>query len=125
MKTILSAGQCGFDHGNLSAALKAAFPVEVEPLASAAEVLAHLRSRQPDLVLVNRIFDATGEDGIGLIRRIKAEPALARVPVMLVSNYENYQKEAVAAGAVPGFGKSAIGQPAMLQAVASALGEPG
>jgi hypothetical protein len=36
---------------------------------------------------------------------------------MLISNYEDAQKEAQAAGAVAGFGKAALGQPAMLDRV--------
>jgi hypothetical protein len=34
--------------------------------------------------------------------------------VMLVSNHEDAQRAAVEAGAVPGFGKAALGHPAML-----------
>jgi hypothetical protein len=52
-----------------------------------------------------------------LIKRVKADPQLQSVPVMLVSNYEDAQAEAVAAGAAVGFGKAALGRPQMLERV--------
>jgi len=36
------------------------------------------------------------------------------VPVMLVSNYQEAQQQAVGAGAVPGFGKDSLGRPSMI-----------
>ena len=47
---------------------------------------------------------------------------LRRVPVMLVSNYEDAQREAVAKGALPGFGKAALGQPHTLARLRAVLG---
>jgi hypothetical protein len=41
---------------------------------------------------------------------------------MLVSNYAEAQAAAVAAGAVPGFGKREIGQPRVAQLIREALG---
>ena len=49
-----------------------------------------------------------GSDGMDVLRAIKADAALAPLPVMLVSNYPDAQHEAEAAGAVPGFGKSQV-----------------
>jgi hypothetical protein len=40
---------------------------------------------------------------------------------MLVSNYEDAQQEAVATGAVAGFGKASVGHPEMLGRVAPFL----
>ena len=48
--------------------------------------MASLRAGEFDLVLVNRVLDADGSSGLDLIRAIKADPDLANVPVMLVSN---------------------------------------
>ena len=42
--------------------------------------------------------------------------------MMLVSNYEDAQNEAVAAGALPGFGKASLGQPHMLARLRPLLG---
>jgi CheY-like chemotaxis protein len=68
-------------------------------------------------VLVNRVLDADGSSGLELIRALKAEEQLRDVPVLLVSNYEDAQAQAVQAGAVPGFGKAELGQPHMLACV--------
>jgi two-component system chemotaxis response regulator CheY len=109
-KRVLSVGQCGFDHGNISRALRQSHDIEVVPVATAGEALQQLRGGPFALVLVNRILDADGTSGIDLIPRLRsASPS----PVMLVSNYEDAQQEAVAAGAVPGFGKAAVGRPEM------------
>ncbi len=61
------------------------------------------------LLLVNRVLDGVFEDADGpaLIRRV-AQRADAAPTMMLVSNFDDAQQEAVAAGAVPGFGKRAL-----------------
>src|SRR5581483_3006970 len=91
---VLSVGQCGYDHGQISRQLGRSLGADVQPAANAAEALEALRKRGPfDLVLVNRVGDRDGEPGVELIRALKADPALAAVPVMLVSNYEDAQDE--------------------------------
>jgi hypothetical protein len=50
-----------------------------------------------------------------VIRAIKAEPTTAAVPVMLVSNYPEYQTQAATLGAVPGFGKADLNRPETLE----------
>jgi two-component system chemotaxis response regulator CheY len=107
-RRVLSVGQCGPDHGSIRRALQSAFAAEVTACDSAGEAIEQLRGGAFDLVLVNRVFDADGDSGLDLIRRLKADPELQGVPVMLVSNFEDAQAQAVAAGAAPGFGKSAL-----------------
>jgi two-component system chemotaxis response regulator CheY len=107
-KRVLSIGQCMADHGSITRLLRTAFAADVVPTGSAHEALERLRSEAFDLVLVNRVFDATGESGNELIRQVKADGKLAAVSIMLVSNFPEAQDEAVAAGAIPGFGKSAL-----------------
>jgi len=68
--------------------------------------MAMARERPFDLVLINRVFDATGESGLDLIAEMKKSPELAAIPVMLISNYPEYQRQAVELGAVVGFGKN-------------------
>lgn len=116
-KRVLSVGQCGADHGGLRWALQGEFGAEVVPARSAAEALEKLRHGEYALVLVNRVLDADGSPGVDVVRAVKGEEALRRVPVMLVSNYQDAQEEAVAAGAEPGFGKAALGRPEMLERV--------
>ena len=90
---------------------------EAIPAATQAEALEQLRQEAFDLVLVNRVFDADGDSGVDLIQRIKADEALKTTPVMLVSNYADAQREAVKAGAEPGFGKTSLGRLEMLDKV--------
>ena len=85
------------------------------------QALEQLRQETFALVLVNRVFDADGSSGLDLIRALKAEEPLRDVPVMLVSNYEEAQAQAVQAGAALGFGKAALGQPHMLARVETYL----
>ncbi len=103
---ILSVGQCSFDHGLITRHLRMIYGADVVGADSVGQALVSLRAGNFDLVLVNRIFDGDGTPGLDLIRAIKADHDLAGLPVMLVSNYEEAQAEAVSAGALPGFGKT-------------------
>jgi two-component system chemotaxis response regulator CheY len=121
MRRILSIGQCFADHGSISRTFAQHFQAQVVPADSVDEALERLRTEKFDLVLVNRILDADHSSGLEIIRQIKADPKLAEAPTMLVSNYDDAQQEAVGLGALPGFGKAALGQPRMLDRVRSAL----
>lgn len=108
-KRVLSIGQCGFDHASISATFQRHFAAVVEPVDDYAEAAEWIeREGLPDLVLVNRKLDADGGDGLEVIRAVKEHPSASRVPVMLVSNYPDYQAQAAALGAVPGFGKAEL-----------------
>ena len=72
------------------------------------DAAAQLRSQSFDLVLVNRKLDIDYSDGLEVIRRIKQDPLLKSLPVMLVTNFAEYQQQAVQAGAVEGFGKQSL-----------------
>jgi CheY-like chemotaxis protein len=122
MKRILSVGQCGFDNFGIGRMIGERFDGEVLTADSAEEAFAILDRSEVTLVLINRVLDRDGSSGIDLIKRIKAEPALAAVPIMLVSNYEDAQEEAVEAGALPGFGKAALGTPATIERLRGHLG---
>lgn len=104
-KHVLSVGNCGFDNARLAQKLSAWFDVEITTAADGRSALAMVRDRQFDLVLVNRVFDATAESGLELIAQMKNSPDLAAIPVMLISNFPEYQSKAEELGAVPGFGK--------------------
>lgn len=109
MKQVLSVGQCGFDHGSISRFLKSHFDVEVTPAATATSATGLLKDKPFDLVLVNRQFDADGSEGLDFVRDIKADSSLSSIPVMLITNFAEYDREAVALGAVSGFGKGSLG----------------
>ncbi len=120
-KRVLSVGQCMADHGCIGRTLRQAFGAEVVPADSVEEALTRLQAETFTLVLVNRVFDADGTSGMDLIQAMQADAILKTVPVILVSNYEDAQTEAVAAGALPGFGKASLGRPAMLERVKAFL----
>jgi CheY-like chemotaxis protein len=124
-KRILDVGQCGPDHHAIRRLLEPRFGAEVVQAHGPSDALAHLRREKFDLVLVNRKLDADYSDGLPIIQAIKADPAIASVPVMLVSNYEDAQQAAVAAGAVEGFGKAQLGHAETLEKLRAALGEGG
>jgi two-component system chemotaxis response regulator CheY len=52
---------------------------------------------------------------------MKQDESLSHIPVMLVSNYPEYQEEAVALGAVYGIGKNELGTPQAITRVQEAL----
>jgi CheY-like chemotaxis protein len=123
MRRVLSVGQCGYDHGMIARQLNRGFGVEVAGAATFPEALAALRGERFDLVLVNRVSDADGSHGVELIRTLKGDPALASIPVMLVSNYPEAQQKAEALGALPGFGKAEIAQEKAQQRLRAVLAD--
>jgi len=119
MKQILSVGQCGFDHSAIVRFFRNHFTVNVVTAATAAEAVGLLRQRAFDLVLVNRQFDADGDEGLDLIDCLKADPGLSAVPVMLITNFREYAEQAISKGALPGFGKSELGSPELVSRLRS------
>lgn len=114
MKKVLNVGQCGFDHGSITRFVQGHFDAEVSPAATADEALALLRHDSFDLILANRQFDADGDEGLSFIQTLKTDPQLTGIPVMLITNYPDYAKRALALGAVPGFGKSELTSPGLV-----------
>lgn len=109
-RTVHLVGHCGPDTFMLTNAIRRALPgVEIASANSTGDVTAALATSS--LLLVNRILDGgfENESGIGLIRALAGGddgPA-----IMLISNFDDAQQEAEAAGAMPGFGKSDMGSP--------------
>lgn len=120
---VLDVGQCDMDHANISRMLKESFGAIVDRAKSIEQVMYMTGFYDYDLVLVNRIFDADGAEGLDLIRQMKAAENLRETPVMLVSNFEEAQAEAQQAGAIKGFGKNAIGTPETIECITAQLGD--
>jgi CheY-like chemotaxis protein len=120
-KTVLSLGQCAADNYAINQFLISSLDVQVAEADTAAEALERLRSSPADLVLVNRILDVDGDSGLDFISRLKAEPEMAAIPVMLVSNHAEAQKQAVTRGALPGFGKGQLADAKTVELVKTAL----
>ncbi|MCA9178220.1 MAG: hypothetical protein KDB14_27335 [Planctomycetales bacterium] len=115
--SILSVGNCGYDNGQLGRLLAGICDHLVQTAHTADEALALAADCR--LVLVNRVFDRTGESGVEFVRRVKE--LHPEVPVMLISNYADAQAAAEAAGAMPGFGKSELGDSALLDRLRAVL----
>lgn len=122
MKRVLSIGQCGFDHGQISSLLRGAFGAETVAAATLPEAQHKLTGEAPALILVNRKLDLDGGDGLEIVRRLQADEATKSIPLMLVSNYPEAQAEAAALGAKPGFGKKELSAPATLDKLRPYLG---
>lgn len=121
-QTVLDVGNCSPDHASIKRMLEANFDVTVLQAHNAKDTLSVLNSRQIDLVLINRKLDEDYSDGIEILKLIKADPKLSGVPVMLVTNYEEHQAQAISMGAIAGFGKLSLTSPVTHQRIASALG---
>jgi CheY-like chemotaxis protein len=121
MKRVLDVGQCGADHMAIRRLVERHFQADVTQAHDLEDALEQLRAGHCDLVLVNRRLDANGGDGLEVIRRIKADALGAAVPLLLVSNYAEYQEQAVAAGAEMGFGKAALAAPETRERLAKFL----
>ncbi|HEV7279078.1 MAG TPA: response regulator [Pirellulaceae bacterium] len=123
--TVLCVGNCGFDQSTLNSYLLSRFDATVLTADRAADADSVLGKREVDLVLVNRVFDRDGDSGIDWIRRRFGEEGAAAgsrpIRAMLISGYEDAQREAVRAGAVPGFGKSDLRSNLAGERIAAAL----
>lgn len=121
MHRVLSVGQCGYDHRKVSGQIQKDFGSKVDRAETFDDAVASLRQAPYDLVLVNRVTDADGSLGVDLIRTLKADPQLRQIPVMLVSNQQEAQGEAIALGALPGFGKRDLGTLSAVERLAPVL----
>lgn len=120
-KRVLDVGQCVPDHTTIRSYLTRNFNCEVVQTHGMDDTLEQLKNGGFDLVLINRKLDADYSDGIEILRKIKADPAIADVPVMLVTNYPEHQELAVTAGAIPGFGKLEYNKPETLAKLSAVL----
>jgi CheY-like chemotaxis protein len=87
------------------------FDAELDRVMFVDEAMSAMENERYDLVLVNRLIFADGSDALPLIERMKADERLRATPVMMVSNFQEAQDRAVAAGAVRGFGKGSLNTP--------------
>lgn len=122
-KNVLLVGHCGPDSAYLRMAIKKAVPdVQIQSAEDAVSLSAALNSDTIDLILFNRELDYGFDSTVGVevIRSLRSNHPT--VPMMLVSNYAEAQQAAVAAGALPGFGKREIGTARVTALLQSALG---
>lgn len=117
---VVLVGHCGLDQGSISRAVAGALPgVAIESVYDTAGLDRHAGPEA--LLLVNRVLDgrfATGS-GIDLIAELSGRDAPPLM--MLISNYPDAQAKAVQAGALPGFGKNALGLPETVRKLQAAV----
>lgn len=121
-RTVLSVGQCRPDHAAISHFLTSNFDVAVLTADLHDDAMETLERHSVHLVLINRKLDADYSDGMEILRSIRENSQYGSVPVMLVSNFPEWQEKAVASGAVHGFGKAELHLPETVERVRSALG---
>ena len=122
-KRVALIGHCGPDSSFLRLAVqKAGRDVQVVAADDGGE-LDKLIESGVDLLLINRVLDYgfDEQEGVAVIRRLRAQHP--ELKMMLVSNYPEAQAEAVAVGALAGFGKRDIGSAKVTEAIRSALTE--
>jgi CheY-like chemotaxis protein len=114
-RKVLSVGQCDPDSASLARFLNQHFRVSIDRAALPNDAIEKLKTDRFDLVLINRKLDADYSDGTEIVKAIKQDSKLAATPVMIVSNHEEAQKEAVELGAEYGFGKLELAQPEVVE----------
>ena len=121
-KKVVLIGHCGPDSSYLRLAVSRARRDAQVVVVEDQQEMEQAIQRGVDLLLLNRVldygFDQT--DGAVVIRKLRA--AHPELKMMLVSNYADAQADAVAAGALPGFGKRDIGTDRVTNLIREALG---
>lgn len=120
-KRVALIGHCGPDSSFLRMAVsRAAKGAQVVAADDTAE-LDRLLNEGVDLLLFNRVLDYGFDEseGVAIIRKLRASHP--NLKMMLISNYPEAQAEAVAAGALPGFGKREMSSPRVTELIRAAL----
>ena len=121
-KTVLSIGQCRPDNAAINHFLTSNFDVQVLTADLMEDAIRVLQSQSIDLILINRKLDADYSDGMEILKALKADASQAMIPVMLISNFAEWQEMAVDCGAVYGFGKAEFRSPDVLSRLRGVLG---
>ncbi|MCH9654081.1 MAG: hypothetical protein K0U86_18990 [Planctomycetes bacterium] len=121
-KRVLSVGQCVPDTNSLVRFLTSNFNVEIDQSDVEVDTFEKMKKQSYDLVMINRKLDADYSDGIELIQKIKESSEVKSSRLMLVSNYPEYQQEAVQAGAEYGIGKNEYQNPETVEKLKPYLG---
>ena len=120
-KTVLSIGQCRPDQAAIAHYLTSHFGARVLTADLPADAYQLLKNQSVDLVLVNRKLDSDYSDGMEIVKQLCGDRATASLPVMLISNFAEWQEKAVALGATYGFGKSELNRPETKQRLSAVL----
>ena len=122
-KKVLLVGHCGPDSSFLKMAVRNAGKDVTVLMADDAKELRAALDGGVDLILFNRELSYGFDEDLGVDVIKWLRPNYPSLKMMLVSNYPDAQAAALAAGALPGFGKREIGSPRVTQLLRDALGE--
>jgi two-component system chemotaxis response regulator CheY len=120
-KQILCVGNCVPDTRAIATLIESNFDAQVVSVDDLPQTIQKLENASFDLVLVNRVIDQDGSQGIDVVRKIKASPALQNTAVMMITNFLEHQQIAQQAGALPGFGKRELAAPETISKLADVL----
>lgn len=122
-KIVLSVGQCRPDQAAISHMLTSRFSVQVVAVDDQDAMLSFLKGQTVALILINRKLDKDYSDGLELLQTLKRDENLAGTPVMVVSNFPEWQDKAVQSGAIYGFGKAELAAAATIDRLRAILGD--
>jgi CheY-like chemotaxis protein len=121
-KTVVLVGHCGPDSSYLKLTVKKAIgEVTILSADDSQELTAILEKGEPDLILLNRELGYGFEPGTGVEMITTLRRTYPNLKMILITNYEEVQRAAEAAGALPGFGKRELGTPRVHQVLREAL----
>ena len=115
---ILDVGQCGVDGPRMKLLFREKLGATVVNASTLEDAAQKIESGGYDIVLINRILAADGSEGSELIKKFSKQSDAP--PMMLVSDHDEAQQQAVAMGAKRGFGKSALEEPETLELIREA-----
>ena len=116
-KQVLDVGNCDPDHEAIAALLQSSFRVDLTRAHGKADAQLAQEHGPFDLVVVNRVIDRDGSEGLSVIEAIKRDSRWQDLPVMMITNLPEHQARAIEAGAVPGFGKASLHAPATIDSL--------
>ena len=108
MQKILIVGQCDFDYQRISFVISKMYAAEIHRADLFDDAIQQALEQPYALILINRLLDLDRSEGMEILHELKSNPRTDDIPVMIISNYQDAQDVAVAAGASPGFGKAAL-----------------
>lgn len=120
-RTVLSIGQCRPDQAAISHYLTSHFGARILTADLPGDAYQLLSQQSIDLILINRKLDADYSDGMEILQHLCTQESTAKIPVMLVSNFAEWQEKAVALGAIYGFGKAELNRPETKQRLSDVL----
>jgi len=121
MQKILIVGQCDFDYQRISFVISKMYAAEIHRADLFDDAIQRALEQPYALILINRLLDLDRSEGMEILHELKSNPRTDDIPVMIISNYQDAQDIAVAAGASPGFGKAALDTPRTLELLSNYL----